>query len=206
MGNLIECPMCGKMISPKAAMCPNCGEPMKKKAESNTNEEQKEEHSNDKYSLILEEPGETPSYVLYKLIDLLGANIDTAKEMIKYNPYLLLDDLKLEEAQDYKSKLESVGAIVCIALDEENSSINYIENCYIEDDEINEHTEDVKLTKNIEYVENGGCNTIECPNCKSTNVKKIGSLSKAGSVALFGIFSIGKLTKTYECKQCEYRW
>lgn len=194
MGNLIECPMCGKMISPNAAMCPNCGEPMKKKAESNTNEEQKEEHLNNKYSLILEEPGETPSDVLYKLIDLLGTNIDTAMEMIKYNPYLLLDDLKLEEAQDYKSKLESVGAIVCIVLDEETSPINYFKNNNRED------TEDIKQTRDIED------NAIKCPNCKSINVKKISGLSKTGSVALFGIFSIGKLTKTYECNQCEYRW
>lgn len=49
-------------------------------------------------------------------------------------------------------------------------------------------------------------NQIKCPNCKSSNVKKISGLSKAGSVALFGIFSISKVSKTYECKSCSYRW
>ncbi|WML37465.1 hypothetical protein [Clostridium sp. OS1-26] len=49
-------------------------------------------------------------------------------------------------------------------------------------------------------------NSIKCPNCKSPNVKKISGLSKAGSVALFGIFALGKVSKTYECNSCGYRW
>ena len=48
--------------------------------------------------------------------------------------------------------------------------------------------------------------TIRCPNCKSTNVGKISAASKVGSAALFGVFSVGKLTKTYQCKSCGYRW
>lgn len=47
---------------------------------------------------------------------------------------------------------------------------------------------------------------IRCPNCKSTNVKRITAASKVGSAALLGIFSVGKLTKTYECLACKYRW
>jgi RNA polymerase subunit RPABC4/transcription elongation factor Spt4 len=48
--------------------------------------------------------------------------------------------------------------------------------------------------------------SIKCPNCKSTNVKKIGGLSKAGSFAMWGVFSMGKLIKTYECKSCKFKW
>lgn len=48
--------------------------------------------------------------------------------------------------------------------------------------------------------------SIKCPTCKSDNVKKIGAASKIGSAALFGVFSIGKLTKTYQCNKCGYRW
>lgn len=47
---------------------------------------------------------------------------------------------------------------------------------------------------------------IKCPNCGSTNTKKISGVSKVGSVALFGVFSVGKLTKTYQCNKCGYRW
>lgn len=45
-------------------------------------------------------------------------------------------------------------------------------------------------------------NVIECPYCHSTNTKKISSLSKAGSVALFGIFGLGKTTKEWHCNNC----
>ena len=45
--------------------------------------------------------------------------------------------------------------------------------------------------------------TIVCPYCKSTNTKKISSFSKAKSVALFGMFAIGKTTKQWHCNNCK---
>lgn len=47
---------------------------------------------------------------------------------------------------------------------------------------------------------------ITCPNCNSTNVKKISAASKVGSVALFGVFSLGKISKSYKCEDCGYKW
>lgn len=47
---------------------------------------------------------------------------------------------------------------------------------------------------------------IRCPNCQSTNVEKISTASKIGSVALVGIFAMGKVTKTYKCNACSYKW
>ena len=44
--------------------------------------------------------------------------------------------------------------------------------------------------------------TVTCPYCQSTNTKKISGLSKAGSVALFGIFALGKTTKQWHCNDC----
>lgn len=44
--------------------------------------------------------------------------------------------------------------------------------------------------------------TITCPYCKSTDCKKISGLSKAGSVALWGIFALGKTTKQWHCLSC----
>lgn len=44
--------------------------------------------------------------------------------------------------------------------------------------------------------------TITCPYCQSTNTKKISGLSKAGSVALWGIFALGKTTKQWHCNEC----
>jgi len=47
---------------------------------------------------------------------------------------------------------------------------------------------------------------IKCPTCKSTNVKKISGASKVGSAVMFGVFAMGKLTKTYQCNKCGYKW
>lgn len=48
---------------------------------------------------------------------------------------------------------------------------------------------------------NGGQNLPKCPACGSLNVKKIGSVERATSVGLFGLFS-KKIGKSFECKNC----
>ena len=48
-------------------------------------------------------------------------------------------------------------------------------------------------------------NKPKCPTCSSTNVQKISSLSKAGSVAVFGIFS-QKVKHQFKCNNCGYEW
>ena len=47
---------------------------------------------------------------------------------------------------------------------------------------------------------------IKCPNCKSTNVQKISGASKVGSAVMWGVFAMGKLTKTFQCNACGYKW
>ncbi len=47
--------------------------------------------------------------------------------------------------------------------------------------------------------------TPKCPNCKSTNICKIGTVERGVSVATFGLFS-GKLGKTMKCNKCGYKW
>ena len=44
---------------------------------------------------------------------------------------------------------------------------------------------------------------IKCPYCNSTNTKKISTLSKAGSVALWGVFALGKASKEWHCNNCK---
>lgn len=44
--------------------------------------------------------------------------------------------------------------------------------------------------------------TPRCIYCSSTNIKKISGLSKTGSVVLFGIFSLGKVSKQWHCNSC----
>lgn len=63
-----------------------------------------------------------------------------------------------------------------------------------------------KLITEDEYRSNGYHNldksVVECPYCHSKDTKKISGLSKAGSVALFGIFALGKTSKQFHCNHC----
>ena len=43
---------------------------------------------------------------------------------------------------------------------------------------------------------------VECPYCHSADTKKISGFSKAGSLALFGIFAAGKASKQWHCNKC----
>lgn len=45
--------------------------------------------------------------------------------------------------------------------------------------------------------------TVECPYCHSTNTKKISRISKAGNVALWGIFATSKVAKQWHCNNCK---
>lgn len=48
-------------------------------------------------------------------------------------------------------------------------------------------------------------NMPKCPTCSSTNIKKIGSISKVAGAVTFVIFS--KTAKSqFECKNCGYKW
>ena len=48
-------------------------------------------------------------------------------------------------------------------------------------------------------------NKPKCPTCGSKNIKKVSGLSKAGSVAVLGIFS-QKIKHQFKCKNCGYEW
>lgn len=43
---------------------------------------------------------------------------------------------------------------------------------------------------------------VECPYCHSKDTKKISGFSKAGSIALFGVFALGKASKQFHCNNC----
>ncbi len=45
-----------------------------------------------------------------------------------------------------------------------------------------------------------------CPTCGSTSVQKISLKNKVGSGALFGVFAIGHMAKTFKCKSCGHKW
>jgi len=49
-------------------------------------------------------------------------------------------------------------------------------------------------------------NKPRCPTCGSTNIERISFKSKVGKVALFGVFAIGRVAKSYKCNHCKHQW
>lgn len=56
-----------------------------------------------------------------------------------------------------------------------------------------------------EQIERKTDNRPKCPTCGSTKLSKVSTISKAGSVALWGLFS-QKVKKTWHCSNCGYEW
>ena len=48
-------------------------------------------------------------------------------------------------------------------------------------------------------------NVPKCPTCGSTNLSKVSTMSKAGSVFMWGLLS-QKVKKTWHCGNCGYEW
>lgn len=63
----------------------------------------------------------------------------------------------------------------------------------------------IDYTHNYEPINNNIPNVPKCPTCSSTDIKKISGLSKAGSVAMWGIFS-RKVHKQWHCNNCGSEW
>ena len=56
-----------------------------------------------------------------------------------------------------------------------------------------------------EYEKEINANIIKCPTCSSTNVEKIGMVSKVASIGFFGLAS-NSIGKTFKCNSCGYKW
>lgn len=48
-------------------------------------------------------------------------------------------------------------------------------------------------------------NTLRCPTCNSTKVKKISATSKVIGASMFGLFSKTARSQ-FKCEQCGYKW
>lgn len=69
-----------------------------------------------------------------------------------------------------------------------------------------EHLADLSIPKKIDppitgYIYDTNP-VVECPYCHSRDTKKISAASKAGGVALFGIFGLGRAGKQWHCDKC----
>ena len=46
----------------------------------------------------------------------------------------------------------------------------------------------------------------KCPTCRSAAIEKISMGNKVVAAGLFGLFSLGHLSKTFICGDCGYKW
>lgn len=63
----------------------------------------------------------------------------------------------------------------------------------------------IDYTHDYEPIKENMPNVPKCPTCSSTDIKKISGLSKAGSVAMWGIFA-RKAYKQWHCNNCGSEW
>lgn len=62
-----------------------------------------------------------------------------------------------------------------------------------------------KINRRNEQIAKQRENLPHCPNCNSTNIKRITTGSRMLSGLTFGILS-SNIGKTYQCNKCKYKW
>ena len=73
---------------------------------------------------------------------------------------------------------------------------------FIQNSEIVDYSPNSNLIDKPQYQQS---NTPKCPTCGSINVKPISATKKATGFVLAGVFS-SNFGKSYECKNCGYKW
>lgn len=137
------------------------------------------------YNIVLINRGKDRIKIIHQIKNITGCGLKEAKDSVDNVPSIIIKNINHIKALDYKNLFEDLGSIIEITSVDINQNFN---------DFIQQNTRD-------EYELE-----IKCPNCGSINTKKISGTNKVGSAVLFGIFSVGKLTKTYQCDKCNYRW
>lgn len=118
MSELIECSMCGKMISPNATTCPNCGEP---KSTSNLGEKSNEEIL---YQVELVESGKKKLMLNMGIQAITGLNYKKVKLLIESAPVLIPYNDKYDSNMIQK-RFEKMGAVVNLIPLKNNGITNY---------------------------------------------------------------------------------
>lgn len=110
--------------------------------------------------------------------------------------------------KEFKSKIPHGGIIKKISTEQSfmDAMIKLYENDPIEFQlKIQQLKIQLEQQEQLAYNKRISQNVPKCPTCKSTNIKKISGISKAGSIAMWGIFS-RKVHKQWHCNNCSSEW
>lgn len=199
---LISCPECGKEISDKAPAFIHCGYPMDAVNSLNyvnanflndKNEIIINYNKIDKKELlqIMEKTGYSKIQSISLLKEQTGLSLTECKEL--FNPLY----------EEYNKSIDKKYSVT--KLPESQRKCNNCNSIFVS----NAHTCPSCKSSNTSFfqsVQTASPKSIKCPTCSSTNITKISGANKAGSVALFGIFSMGHISKTFKCNNCGYKW
>ncbi len=205
---LIKCPECGKEISDKSTACIHCGYPL----------------AVDNNLYFLYAPMWSTNGNLRKLLkEVLGYTDDEIDIMdSQHYDRNIVNNLTIEKAKaiteiflgnDFQIYLNNGGGCddvifwkdLGISLNKSVPKEHYCDEPLVS----REQLADLSIPKMVEKpVITASYSTkpvVECPYCHSQNTKKVSVASKAGSVALWGIFS-QKVKKQWHCNNCGSEW
>lgn len=108
-------------------------------------------------------------------------------------PHTMSDSEILEKYKDYRNNIES-------QIGHELSDVEFLNG-------LKEAHRDSLVLKAEKYNSSSTdkVNIPKCPTCQSTDIKKISTASKAGSVFMWGLLS-QKVRRQWHCNNCGYEW
>ncbi len=211
---LINCPECGReKVSDNAEMCPGCGYGIKAHYARLKEEAEKEERiielkKQDEERIKNIPKPQKPSYniaALFIVLTLIALIAETYLFYVSNNGTLLQKD----EVEDIFAMLTVCLPILLIVTIvsiydyvKRLKQYNYILDHFAEyQKEQYQRRVDRERKLEASTLYSSGVR-VECPYCHSKNTRKISGASKAGNVALFGVFAAGKVSKQWHCNQC----
>ena len=153
------------------------------------------------------------------LIEVVGYSLEDAQKLAfqpRYDSTILVN-LTAEEAIKISQPFKDNDLTIYLGQHSPNRTIGWDEITFYNPQPIKDHYEclarpecrinpDQKYITEEPYVPTPKPQpskpSVECPYCHSTNTKKISGVSKAGSVALFGLFS-QKARHQWHCNDCK---
>lgn len=176
---VIKCTECGHDVSTYADKCPNCGCPVSVIV-GNVGE------ANDKYDIVLEDPGENVLQVVRFIRELSTPmkGLREAKEIVENVPQTIIQSIRKSDGEEVVSKLAEIG---CIARIEPSHGAP---NSAMKTDPSN-----IKSTYLFDKDQ-----PIKCPRCGSTSI----ATTSRGYNIITGF--IGSNKTVNRCGRCGHTW
>ena len=183
---LIACPECGREISDRAVSCPHCGCPVSVASAPpeipvngvlHLNWADRKGHSVRKTTVRVD-GSEYGSMQCADFMD-VPVSVGTHRLELFQGKHLLISEdftITASHSDDYFAFKETMGF--------SHAQLKRVDGDFSK-----------RITSNIP----------RCPTCGSEKIKKLSTTKKALSFEVFGLAS-GSIGKTFECKNCGYKW